>query len=61
MTFSDVVGLRDGFCRAVLGAFAAADTFILVDDVVHEFLADTSAALLVDDVLNVFIPEVVEC
>jgi hypothetical protein len=61
MTFGDVVSLRDSFCRAVLGALATADTFIFVDDVVHEFLADTSAALLVDDVLNVFIPEVVEC
>ena len=61
MTFGDVVSLRDGFRRAVLGALAAADTFIFVDEVVHEFLADTGTALLIDDVLDVFVPEVVKC
>ena len=57
---SDVVGTGDGLGGAVLGALAATDALLGVDDILHEFLADAGAALLVHDVLHVLIPEVVE-
>ena len=60
MAGSDVVGAGDGLGGAVLGALAATDALIGVDDILHELLADAGAALLVHDVLHILIPEVVE-
>ena len=57
---SGVVGTADSLDGASLGALATSDALLAIDDVAHEFLADTGAALLVDNVLDIFIPEVVE-
>ena len=57
---SGVVGTADSLDGASLGALAAADALLAVDDIAHEFLADAGAAFLVDDVLHILIPEVVE-
>ena len=57
---SGVVRAADSLDGAALGALAAADALLAVDDVAHKFLADTCTALLVDDVLDVLVPEVVE-
>ncbi len=57
---SGVVGTGDSLDGATLGALSAADALLAVDDVAHELLADAGAALLVDDVLHILIPEVVE-
>ncbi len=55
-----VVGTADSLDRASLGALAAADALLAVDDIAHKFLADTGTALLVDHVLHILVPEVVE-
>ena len=60
MAGSDVVGLRDGLGGAVLLTSATANALLLVDFITHELLADASAAFLVNNVLNILIPEVVE-
>ena len=57
---SGIFGTADCLDGASLGALAAADALLAVDDIAHEFLADTGTAFLVDDVLHVFVPEVVE-
>ena len=57
---SGVVGAADSLDGASLGALAAADALLAVDDIAHEFLADAGAAFLVDDVLHILVPEVVE-
>ena len=55
-----VIGTADSLDGASLGALAAADALFAVDDIAHKFLADTGTAFLVDDVLHVLVPEVVE-
>ena len=60
MAGSDIIGAGDGLYGAALGALAAANALLAVDNIAHEFLADTCTARLVDDVFDVFIPEVVE-
>jgi hypothetical protein len=50
----------DGFDGAIASAGSASDADGFVDFVVDEVLADTGTAFLVDDVLDILVPEVVQ-
>ena len=57
---SGIVGTADSLYRASLSALATANALLAVDDIAHKFLADTGTAFLVNHVLNILVPEVVE-
>ena len=60
MTGGNVIGSGDSIGGTVLGAEAATDTLILIDDEVQQALADAGWTLLIDNVSDVLIAEETE-
>ena len=57
MALSDIIGLENSICRAVLCALTASDALILVNSEVGQALANACGANLVHNVSNVLIAE----